>query len=719
MREKDFKKGILKKYVIVFFAFILFFIPITYSGSHLNTPPEIAVTNAADLLNFTWTGIGDALEKWIGGAILTFGGAVTWLGGTVLDTAIEWTIIDLAEHMEGGTRAEGGLGYTIQTVWSVVRDICNLVFIAGFLYVGVMSIFDSQRADTKRFLTKIIVGALLINFSLFFTQIIVDFSNFTAVQIYDTLKGDMSISTAFINALGVATLFTPDNNTLVEVTGGGSLWFYIIGFFFLIIAGIVLAAGGIMLIGRFIAIILIMMFSPVLFAATVFQETDKYSKKIWSALIDNAFFAPVYLFLLLISLSFITSTLGSLNGAGMADAIRAGKAADMIDVIIRYMAAIAFLMYSLEISKSMGSMGSEVVMSNTKKLSRMAAGGVTGLAGRYTFGLAGNYVAKKQDELRKSDRLADRNKARLLRYTGINALATNAKKATYGGSISYPDYKKEREELARARHDSGEKRKVETSIDDVAAARNAGLQPTDPQKIKMEQALAGASTEQIVKLLKKYKPSDPQYQDIVATISNAQYENVLKSKEEDFDGSMKNALKTARSTTIRTGLVNDENEKRSANGQSQNATLADVIGKASGKDLDTMDFETEILPNAGKLSSKQIDDMTLTETAKKRVKDARKQGLLAELRPTPAGSTPASARTLLSRFKETEVAKLPAEILTDRHVIDALNSNILSKILDNDDITKTDRDKIKQRAITMGGANAFNGFFNTPNGLRF
>ncbi len=81
-------------------------------------------------------------------------------------------------------------GSTIDTMWTLIRDICNLAFIFGFIYVGIRTILDPDSVDPKRFLSKIIVGALLINFSLFFVKIIIDFSNFTALKIYTAMASE-------------------------------------------------------------------------------------------------------------------------------------------------------------------------------------------------------------------------------------------------------------------------------------------------------------------------------------------------------------------------------------------------------------------------------------------------------------------------------------------------------------------------------------------------
>lgn len=77
----------------------------------------------------------------------------------------------------------------IPTAWAVVRDLSNLFFILILLYIALQIILDLGH-DAKKMIVKVIIIALLINFSMFFTQVVIDSSNILALIFYNKLEVD-------------------------------------------------------------------------------------------------------------------------------------------------------------------------------------------------------------------------------------------------------------------------------------------------------------------------------------------------------------------------------------------------------------------------------------------------------------------------------------------------------------------------------------------------
>ena len=61
--------------------------------------------------------------------------------------------------------------------WSTMRDIANLAFIFGMIVVGFMMITAGALGDWKKTLMRLIIVALLLNFSLFFSRVVIDAGN--------------------------------------------------------------------------------------------------------------------------------------------------------------------------------------------------------------------------------------------------------------------------------------------------------------------------------------------------------------------------------------------------------------------------------------------------------------------------------------------------------------------------------------------------------------
>jgi hypothetical protein len=347
----------------------------------------------------------------LGNFLLYVSSYITWFGGMLLDSTLNMVVFKMGEMLHHTS----ALGITIGTLWTLIRDIANLAFIFGFIYLGIRTIIDSESASTKRMLAQILIGAVLINFSLLFSKLIIDFGNLTAVHVYKAMVGTStggSIAQSIADILGVSTLYrTPDPNTFAKLTSGGNFAFYVMGAAFLMIAGFVLAAGALLLLVRFVALVFIMVFSPILFAATVFPNTAHYARDLWVRLINYSFFAPVYLLLLYVSLKVLgegikimlnTPTLdGNYLSTALTKAAPPGSV-DSFSVVLVFMVAIFFLIMSLKLANQLGMVGGKMVVGwgdNLRQRGQRMLGnatfGAAAAAGRGTFG---RYAYNKSED---------------------------------------------------------------------------------------------------------------------------------------------------------------------------------------------------------------------------------------------------------------------------------------------------------------------------------
>lgn len=631
-------------------------------------------------------------EQTIGNAILQIAAYITYFGGSILQLAIKELVFGM------GTLLKDGIGYSIDSIWSIIRDICNLAFIFGFIYVGIRTIINPDSADTKRFLAQIIIGALLINFSLFFTKIVIDFSNFSAVQIYNAMidnpEGD--ISYAFAQKLGVTSLYTPPStpDQLAAVTGAGHLWFYVMGAIMLVVAGFVLAAGGILLVVRFVILILIMMFSPILFAATIFPKTEKYAEELWGELISYSFFAPVYLLLLIASLKVLegaTTALGIGTTTTLSEGLLNGKT-DSYGVILNFVIVIMFLIFSLQVAQRMGIGGGKMAVSAGNAI----RGKVQGAIGRNTVGRIGEKLAKNQDESRKSNSRFRQFYAASLRGTGIDAVAQSAKKTKFGSSQSRADVVTENKEVAAARA----RNKTTSDISDAIAKSatidadpNASQSDKDTARVQMERAVANASTDQLLALLKKHESNTQEYATIVANMSESQVASLTNAKQEDFDDGKKVKLKNKR--------------KLIAEQRYSSAATRDTLSRANTDELASMSSEfLSREEHAMRLNSSQMDDLRkkLTKTEFTILSKAREKALENLAQGTIIDGK--GSDHILNQ-KPGEIAKMPAKVLES--LADKLSVATLTKIVADGTLSKTDEGNIRTKitnAINTIPANA-------------
>jgi hypothetical protein len=277
----------------------------------------------------------------------------------------------------------------------------------------------------------------------------------------------------------------PNANEFVSMTFGGNVAYYFMSTLMLIVAGFVLGAGAVLLMIRFVVLVLILCFSPILFAATVFPGTASLAKDLWRKLLSYAFFAPAYLLLLIVSINVLTGVMGTMRRVPISNALANQGAqntvppVDSFDVILLYGVGIFFLILSLQIAQKLGIAGADkaIGMVNTvkawgqKKLTnaatnaalfapRMAGKGVQ--AGtRYVVGRTTKAALKNFDQWQAKDKDKQSTAGKAARWVlsktntdrDIRGTLEAGQKAKFGLDYSYDDnekYDKERKKrLAR------------------------------------------------------------------------------------------------------------------------------------------------------------------------------------------------------------------------------------------------------------------------------
>ena len=388
-------------------ALVVFFLPVGFGVQSNNETRETSYTISSSIVSaqaqpaHTGTAVpGKAaataqsgskedvnfVTKIVGTIIISIGAMFAWLGGTVLDLSISTVVTGM-----GNLINNQGVGIAIDTTWSVIRDFCNLAFIFGFIYIGIMSIIDYESGKVKSTLAHIIIGALLINFSLFITQAVIEFSNYLAYQVYVAMtgNGNVSISGALFRELNAGTFYSPSSASNFAIASAG-LWYYVMGALLLFIAAFVFMTAAILLIIRFVALVFIMIASPILFAATVFPKTEGMVKDLWHKLFSYAFFAPLYLFLLFISIQIIRAFNTTTGGTQLSDALGGGGTdGSTLGVIVGFLVAVFFLIQSVLIAQKLGMAGASMAIGTGAALTA----GTVAYVGRNTAGrLASSYA---------------------------------------------------------------------------------------------------------------------------------------------------------------------------------------------------------------------------------------------------------------------------------------------------------------------------------------
>lgn len=312
--------------------------------------------------------------------MVSFFGSFVAIAGYALDWSIHLFITQF-----GQMYIEYGIGAVVEGTWGTVRDIFNLTFIFGLVYIGFQIILGINESSAKRTIPLLIVAALLVNFSLFVVKFIVDFANLTALQIYNLfgvakalgegkeVVGEAaggaidvlgtfgpSISLAFINTIGVTSLLSHGPGA---DTAEGVPMFYTFGMIVVFLVLIyVFFAAAILITIRFAALTFYMIFSPIMFLGWVFPGMKKYSDQFWHGLFGQAFFAPALLFMLYITYQLSAGLAGDgLNREGGAAFANKADALDFAQFVPYLILIVVFMMASLIVAKKMANQGASMV----------------------------------------------------------------------------------------------------------------------------------------------------------------------------------------------------------------------------------------------------------------------------------------------------------------------------------------------------------------------
>ncbi len=258
------------------------------------------------------SGLGDAITKaagtvWyaIANVVYLISSSLFNLISTILNSVIHYSLENRLIDMGMVTAS-----------WGFVRDVANLSLIFILMYISVMTVLGLNGSNTLKMLMKVILVGLFMNFSLVFSEVIIDVSNIVALQFMASIEnnsGPDGIGGSIANILKLKNLMpTPQNAVSSSVTEQDKNrnkfndGITLIGIsIFLILTAFTIGAGAGIFLVRIVKLMAAMIFAPFAFAGIILPQTSKYSDQWWGELLSNAFIAPMYLFMLWISLNII------------------------------------------------------------------------------------------------------------------------------------------------------------------------------------------------------------------------------------------------------------------------------------------------------------------------------------------------------------------------------------------------------------------------------
>lgn len=257
------------------------------------------------------------LVSWLSSLFLDIGAAFLRLAGYFFDVLIRLVVIEFSQTLKNI-----GASDAITTGWTVFRDFSNILIIGFFVFIAISIILGLTTFGDKRLIANVLVIAVLMNFSLLFTKVIIDGSNLIAYQVYAQMASangatatQFNIAEGFLAPMKVGTVWNTYGlvESVAKSSGGGvgqAFLFALVGGILLLAVAAVLFYGCFLIAWRGILFIILMLTAPLAFATYLIPTLAKGEygwDSWWKMLLNNAAFGPLLMIMLALSLSIINA----------------------------------------------------------------------------------------------------------------------------------------------------------------------------------------------------------------------------------------------------------------------------------------------------------------------------------------------------------------------------------------------------------------------------
>lgn len=240
--------------------------------------------------------------------------------------------------------------------WVIVRDLCNMFFVLIFLIIAFATILRVESYNFKKMLPKLLMYAVLINFSRTIFGLIIDASTIIMLTF---VSGFANAPGQLVGLMKMGDVLSASNQKLSSTSAFGT-WGVVVG----IIAGViasVMTAVVLTVILAVLAMRIVMLWiytvlSPLAFLGFGFDPIKKFTQEIWDDFIKTVIIGPVLAFFIYLAFK-VDASVSALGGVfgSEKDPVCAGVNALFCgDSFQKYIIVIAMLMGGLKVSQKIG-----------------------------------------------------------------------------------------------------------------------------------------------------------------------------------------------------------------------------------------------------------------------------------------------------------------------------------------------------------------------------
>lgn len=394
--------------------------------------------------------------------------------------------------------------------WKIVRDICNMFFVVIMLIIAFATILRVKEYSYEKLLPKLIIMAILINFSKMICGLLIDVSQVVMLTFVNSFKDVAGANLTTILGLDKLTSMGTNAAAVDDKTTGVTSWSimgaYVLALVYVIIALITIVTMVIMLAIRIVMIWIYVVLSPMAYLLGAFPAGKKYSSKWWHDFTSNLIVGPILAFFIWLSFAALGTGQDTVGSSGITAAKPTNSAiiesssetdksltqAGSPDNMLNFVISIAMLYGGLTIAKSVGGAAGDMAGKGMGAISKgkgMAISGIKSGARSTAYGaIANKRMAPITKNVLGTVAATGGVRGKILGAVGVRGLAGK-------GLIAFNQQQKKVEDKA--------KKKIESFKDTRVVARYAREKAFTPLGIAAQKKAANMMPSAL------YDPANP------------------------------------------------------------------------------------------------------------------------------------------------------------------------------------------------------------------
>jgi len=238
----------------------------------------------------------------------------------VFELSIQISIVQFSNLVTGS-------GTWLNDTWGIVRDVLNIGVIFVLLYAAI-KVIVGRGDEIKKLIAGVILFGVMTNFSLFLTKAAVDITNVIALEFYQQMRTVPLSDAAFSGGLGASVVEITGLSNLYDpnpLSGGisdelnakdpirDSILFRLAMICVFVAVGLIFLQAAGLFILRTISLILLLIFSPLMFAGAIFSPLQKWIEQWHKEFLGQITVAPIFMIILYVVLTVMGSLVGSVR----------------------------------------------------------------------------------------------------------------------------------------------------------------------------------------------------------------------------------------------------------------------------------------------------------------------------------------------------------------------------------------------------------------------